>query len=342
VAELSKFSKELAKHFSTRENIVLICHINPDGDAIGAQLALYHYLMSKGKHVGMISPNNLQEFLLWMDGVDKINIFIKQREKCRRLIENAGLIVMLDFNQPDRLGEAEKLVVASKVTKIVIDHHLDPHDFADLMISDSTKCSTSELVQGLITEINGSKFINKPYAEAIYVGIITDTGNFEHGSFTGSTFRTVADLLDSGIEKDRIQNLVYKNFSANRMRLLGFAMNQRMIILPEYKSAYIYLTRKDLAEYNYVKGDSEGFVNLPLSIRDVIFTALFIEKDGFVKLSFRSKGDFPANRFASKYFSGGGHMNASGGDYFDTLDNTITYFLKVLKEFYSEHNHSSK
>jgi phosphoesterase RecJ-like protein len=340
VAELSEYTKQLTKLFSTRENILLICHINPDGDAIGSQLALYHYLKSIGRHAGMISPNNLQEFLRWMDGAEDINIFIRQREKCKSLIEEAGLIVMLDFNQADRLGEAEIPVVASRAVKVVIDHHLDPRNFADLMISDPSKCSTSELVNELITKMNGGRFINKSFAEALYVGIITDTGNFEHGSYTGSTFRMVADLLESGIEKGKIHNLVYNNFSVDRMKLQGFALNQRMVVIPEYQTAYIYLTKKDLAEYNYVKGDSEGFVNMPLSIKGILFTALFIEKDGFIKLSFRSKEDFPTNRFALKYFSGGGHLNASGGDYHDTLDNTIKYFLDVLKDFHSELNQS--
>ncbi|MCX6301604.1 MAG: bifunctional oligoribonuclease/PAP phosphatase NrnA [Bacteroidia bacterium] len=340
VAELSKYTKELTKLFSTKENILLICHINPDGDAIGSQLAIYHYLKSKGKLAGMISPNNLQEFLKWMDGVEEINIFIRHREKCKRLVEEAGLIVMLDFNQADRLGEAEIPVAASKAVKVVIDHHLDPRNFADLMISDPSKCSTSELVNELITEMNGGRFLNRSFAEALYVGIITDTGNFEHGLYTGSTFRMVADLLESGIEKEKIHNLVYNNFSIDRMRLLGFALNQRMVIIPEYQTAYIYLTKEDLAEYNYTKGDSEGFVNMPLSIKGILFTALFIEKDGFIKLSFRSKGDFPTNRFALKYFSGGGHLNASGGDYHDTLDNTIKYFLEALKEFYAGLNQS--
>jgi phosphoesterase RecJ-like protein len=338
VAELSKLSKELSKLFSTRNNILLISHINPDGDAIGAQLAIYHYLASKGKMVEMIAPNSLQEFLGWMDGSENIHIYIREREKCRKLIEAANLIVMLDFNQPDRLGEAEKAVAASDAYKVVIDHHLDPHDFAGLLISDPSKCSTSELVYELIMKMNGAPFINRSYAEALYVGIITDTGNFEHGSFSGSTFRLVADLLETGIEKEKIHDLLYNNFSADRMRLQGFALSQRMVVLSEFQTAYIYLTKKDLADFNHVKGDTEGFVNMPLSIRGVVFTALFIEKDGFIKLSFRSKGNFPSNKFASRYFSGGGHMNASGGDYFDNLENTIAYFLKSLREFYDQHN----
>jgi bifunctional oligoribonuclease and PAP phosphatase NrnA len=332
VIDLSKYTKELSKLFSSSENILLICHINPDGDSIGAQLALFHYFKSVGKNVSMLAPNNLQEFLKWMDGAEEINIFIKDRRKARKLIEGSDLIVMLDFNQPNRLGEAEESVVASRAKKVVIDHHLDPENFADLLISDPTKCATSELVYEVVCALNGSKFMNRSYAEALYVGIVTDTGNFEHGSYSSTTFRIVADLLDTGIVKADIINLIYNNFSSDRLRLQGYALNRKMVVLPEFRSAYIYLSKEDLKEYNHVKGDTEGFVNMPLSIKGINFAALFIEKDNFIKLSFRSKGKFPSNEFASLYFSGGGHLNASGGEYYDTLENTIEYFLKVLKE----------
>jgi Exopolyphosphatase-related proteins len=332
VIDLSKYTKELSKLFSSSENILIICHINPDGDSVGAQLALYHYFKANDKNVSLMAPNNIQEFLKWMDGAGQINVFIKDRKKSRTLIERADLIVMLDFNQANRLGEAEDSVIASKAKKLIIDHHLDPEDFADLIISDPSKCSTSELVHELICEINGAIFMNKPYAEALYVGIITDTGNFEHGSYSSRTFRIVAELLDSGIDKEKIINLIYNNFSSDRLRLQGFALNQRMVVITELKTAYIYLSKDDLKGYNHMKGDTEGFVNMPLSIKGINFSALFIEKDNFIKLSFRSKGQFPSNEFASIYFSGGGHLNASGGEYTDTLDNTIAYFLKVLKE----------
>ena len=295
-------------------------------------MALYHYFKVRNKNVSMMAPNNLQEFLKWMDGADQINIFIKDRKKSRMLVERADLIVMLDFNQSNRLGEAEDFVTASNAKKVVIDHHLDPENFADLIISDPAKCSTSELVHEIVCEINGAKFMNRYYAEALYVGIITDTGNFEHGSYSSKTFRIVADLLDTGIKKEKIINLIYNNFSCDRIRLQGFALNQRMVVIPEYRTAYIYLSKNDLKEYNHVKGDTEGFVNMPLSIKGINFSALFIEKDNFIKLSFRSKGNFPSHEFASLYFSGGGHLNASGGEFNDTLENTIAYFLKVLKE----------
>jgi bifunctional oligoribonuclease and PAP phosphatase NrnA len=332
VFDLAKYTKELRKLFESSHNILLISHVNPDGDAIGSQLALYHYLTYKEKNTKMISPNHLQEFSKWMDGSGEIHVFIKDRKACIKLIREADLIILIDFNQSNRLGEAEKYITESTAVKVIIDHHQDPFNIADLIISDSAKCSTAELIYELITGINREPFINKSYSEAVYVGIITDTGNFEYGTYTGNTLRIIADILDSGIQRDKILNVVYNSFSVDRMRLQGLALNKRMIVLPEYKTAYIYLTRQDLSEYNHIKGDTEGFVNLPLSIRGINFSALFIEKENFVKLSFRSKGNFPVNEFASRYFSGGGHVNASGGEFYDSLENTISYFLTVLKE----------
>jgi phosphoesterase RecJ-like protein len=332
VFDLAKYTKELSELFESSDNILLISHINPDGDAIGSQLALYQYLTYKGKKVEMMCPNNLQEFLKWMDGADKIKVFIRNRKKCIKLIEEANLIIMIDFNQPSRLGESEKYVLGSTAVKVILDHHRDPHEIANLLVSDPSRCSTAELIHEMVTIMNGMPFINKSYSEDIYVGIITDTGNFEYGSYTGRTLRITADLIESGIDKTKILNIVYNNFSSDRMRLLGLALYQRMTVLDKYKTAYIYLTKQDLTNFNHVKGDTEGFVNLPLSIKGINFSVLFIEKDNFVKLSFRSKGKFPVNEFACKYFSGGGHINASGGEYYDTLENTINYFMKVLEE----------
>lgn len=330
--DLIKYTKELSKLFESSNNILLFSHINPDGDTIGSQLALYQYLTFKGKKVAMISPNNLQEFLKWMVGTDLIRVFIRDRKECRKLISGADLIVMLDFNQSNRLGEAEKYVIASTARKIVIDHHIDPYNIANLVISDTSKCSTAEIVHELITIINGKPFLDKSYAEDIYVGIITDTGNFEHGSYSGNTFRLVADLIETGIDREKILKVIYNNFSAERMRLLGLALNQRMTVLPEFRTAYIHLSKQDLTEYNHVNGDTEGFVNMPLSIKGIVFSVLFVEKENFVKLSFRSRGNFSVNEFASRYFSGGGHVNAAGGEYHDTLENAVTYFRKVLEE----------
>jgi phosphoesterase RecJ-like protein len=329
---LSKYTKELSIQFERSDNILIVAHINPDGDAIGSQLALYHYLRSLNKTVNLLSPNNLQDFLKWMEGAENIQVFIRNRKKSIEMIRNADLIVMVDFNQMNRLGEAEEEVNKSSARKIVIDHHLDPVGNYDLIISDPARCATAELVYGLITELNGRPFGGRAFSECIYVGIVTDTGNFEHGNYTPDTFRIVATLLESGLQKEKILNLIYNNFSAARMRLLGYALNQRMVVMHEKRTAYIWLTREDLDNYDHSKGDTEGFVNMPLSISGVVFSALFIEKEGFVKISFRSKGTFPVNEFASKYFGGGGHLNASGAEKKDSLENTINYFLEALAE----------
>jgi bifunctional oligoribonuclease and PAP phosphatase NrnA len=332
VVNIGKYTKQLSEQFSSAKNILLVCHINPDGDAIGSMLALYDYISSTGKNVRMLSPNSLQEFLCWMQGREKINIFIKDRKKGKLLINESDLIIMLDFNHPDRLGEAEKYLTDSKAKKVLIDHHLNSHSFADLIISEPSYSSTAELVFELVKGLNGNKYLNVPFAEAIYVGIITDTGNFDYGTYTGNTLRIVADLLDFGLDKDRIINLVYNTFSAERLRLQGFTLDQRMVILPEFNTAYIYLLKDDLDKYKYLKGDTDGFVNMPLAINGINFSALFLEKDGFVKLSFRSKGSFDVNDFAGKYFKGGGHKNAAGGEYIDSLKNTIKLFIELLKE----------
>lgn len=329
---ISKYTKLLTNFISPAENILLICHINPDGDAIGSMLAFYDYLLSTGKKARMISPNNLQEFLCWMKGTEQISIFTKNRNKSKKIIEESDLIIMFDFNHTNRLGEAEKYVLNSPSKKVIIDHHLNGEDFADLAISESSYCSTAELVYQLVRNLNGGVYLNEMFAEAIYVGIITDTGNFAYGTYTGNTLRIIADLLDFGLDKARIINLVYNTFSADRLRLQGFTLDQRMVILPEYNTAYIYLSKEDLDKYKYLKGDTDGFVNIPLAINGINFATLMMEKDGFIKLSFRSKGQFDVNKFAEKYFSGGGHKNASGGEYKDNLQNTIKHFVEFVKD----------
>ena len=330
--DISSHIKNFSGLIGRSHKIVLICHINPDGDAIGSMLALYRYLVRKGKKVEMISPNYLQDFLLWMEGAGQIEIFIKRRRRCVQLINESDLIIMLDFNQSDRLGEAEKHVVNSKATKVVIDHHLDPSSFSDYLISDASRCATAELVYDLVSGMEGKPFTDILFCEAIYVGIITDTGSFGFGSYNGHTLRIVAQLLDNGVDKEKVRVMVFNNFSADRMRLMGFALDQRMVILEEFDTAYIYLSKEDLLKYNHVKGDTEGFVNLPLEINNISFSVLFMEKSDLIKLSFRSKGDFPVNEFASKYYGGGGHKNAAGGEVKGDMTEAITGFLSFVEE----------
>lgn len=328
-----KYIKELIHLLGQSHNILLICHVNPDGDAVGSMIALGDFLQNRGKQVKMISPNNLQEFIKWMDGVDEILIYTRKRKNCDEIIKNSDLIIMLDFNQSNRLGEAEESVMKTNVPKIVIDHHLDSGSFQNLLISDPEKCSTSEIVYEIVSLINGGTYHTERFSEAIYVGIITDTGNFEHGNFTGNTFRIMAELLDRGIDRDKIFNKVFNNFEESRLRLMGYALYHKMVILADCRAAYIVLTREELDRYGYNKGDTEGFVNMPLSLREIDFSTLIMEKENYVKFSFRSKGEFPVNSFAQKFFGGGGHYNAAGGDYYDSLENAVDFFIKSIKKF---------
>ena len=339
--DLGKYIKKLEESIASSDNILLVCHVNPDGDAIGSMLALYQFLSSRGKSVEMLSPNYLQDFLLWMQDADRINVFLRNRKKARRIIEAANLIIFLDFNQKSRMGEAERFLMMSGAFKILIDHHVDPQDFADMVISEPALCSTAELIHRLVISMNGASFSSPAYDEAVYVGIITDTGNFEHGTYTGDTMRIIAGLIDAGVDKGKVFDNVYNNFTVNRMRLQGLALHSRLTVIEGYPVAYIWLTKKDLELFGYSKGDTEGFVNMPLSVRGISVSALFVEKDGFIKVSLRSKGSFSVNDFAVKYFNGGGHVNAAGGEFYEPLDKTCIYFEKSIREVIPSNDESN-
>ena len=331
-----KYNKEIKRLINSSGHILLICHINPDGDAVGAMLAMRRWILSMGKEADMISPNALEKFLMWMTDADKIVDFHHNPEKGTEIINRADLIIMVDFNSPSRMGKAEALVMASGAKRIVIDHHPEPDNFADVILSDTGRSSTSEIVYFLVTGLEGGDFNDHAFIEAVYVGIITDTGNFEHGLYNGDTMRTVGHLLDQGVDKEKIVNRIFSNFSADRMQLKGYALNKRMVVMPEYHTAYIWLTREDLEKYNHQKGDTEGFANMLLTIRGIVLSVLFIERSGFVKMSLRSKGNFNANILSRKCFNGGGHRNAAGGEMAGKIENAVTHFKNILPQFREE------
>ena len=336
MTDIGKYTKELKRLIEGANHILLICHINPDGDAAGAMLALRRWIISTGKEAEMISPNSLQKFLMWMRDADKIVDFHHNIEKGTELIRAADLIIMVDFNSPSRLGKAEELVLSSKAVKIMIDHHPDPGKIADLVISDTGRSSTSELIYSLVNEMGEGEFSDPDFIEAVYVGIITDTGNFEHGLYSGDTMRTVGHLLDKGVDKEKILNHIFSNFSADRMRLKGFALHSRTVVHPELHTAYIWLTKEDLETFRHVKGDTEGFANLLLAINGIVLSVLFVERSGFVKMSLRSKGSFNANTLSRKCFNGGGHRNAAGGEMKGTIHDVLNHFESVLPTFKAE------
>lgn len=315
-------------------NIVIIPHVNPDGDAVGSSLGLWRVLKKAGYAPTVISPTDYPAFLKWVSGTEEVKVYEHEPAVCKQILDRADLVFLLDFNAPDRAGRKLGPLI-EKVTKpiILIDHHPDPADVTELMFSHTEASSTAELVYRFLESLDLDKYLDKDAAEALFTGLTTDTGSFSYNASSPDMYEVVSRLLEKGVDKDRVHDLIYNNFSTDRMRLLGYSLDQKMKVFPEYHAAYISLSREELERYHFEPGDTEGFVNYPLSISDVIFTALFIENEDLVKISFRSKGGFPTNEFSSMHFNGGGHMNASGGESRLSFTETIKKFEELLPEF---------
>ena len=328
----TKLKKVLGPPF----NVVLLTHINPDGDAIGSVLGLYWFLVKKGCSVSMATPNYFPHFLRWMEGAGRIMDFKKDPGNVNVALKKADLVFFLDFNETDRLGGIRDSLDDIKALTIMIDHHPDPAGFADHIISDTDASSTAELVYRMICDLDGKELVDRPIAECLFTGIMTDTGCFSFNSSNPETFGMVAELLQNGIDKDRIYSQVYDNYSIERMKLLGYSLKDKMVVLPDLRTAYISLTAEELGQYSHRTGDTEGFVNYPFTIKGIRITALFLEREDHIKISFRSKGDFRINRITQEHFNGGGHMNAAGGESFESLEQTIARFEELIAKHADE------
>ena len=324
---------KLKEAIHNASSILITIHVNADGDAIGSALALDLILKKAGKEVMIMTPNDFPGFLHWMPGQDLITVDMKNPGKTKLWAGKADIIFSVDYNEPKRLKQAEKVILKSKAFKVMIDHHPDPADFADLCFSVTKLGSTAELIYYLIHAIGLQQHIDKDIASCLYAGIMTDTGCFSYNCSYPEVFNVTAELLNYGIDKDLIYSRIYDNFSEHRMRLMGYCLNKKMIVLSDFNTAYISITEKELKEFNHSPGDTEGFVNLPFSISGIRFTAFFIEKKEHIKISFRSRGNFPVNEFSAKYFNGGGHLNAAGGEWKQSLQNTVNRFSSLLPEF---------
>ncbi|GAB6012309.1 DHH family phosphoesterase [Viscerimonas tarda] len=318
------------------DKIVIVTHVSPDGDAIGSSLGLFHYLNDLGSEVTIITPNSFPDFLKWMKDAKDILNFEKYPDYAKKLIEDAELIFCLDFNVLKRISGLGNLVENAKAKKVLIDHHPDPADFCDVTISYPQISSTSELIFRLICRMGDFDAISREGAEAIYAGMMTDTGGFTYNSNNEEIYYIIGQLLRKGIDKDQIYARVYHNYSADRFRMLGFILSERMKVYPGFNTAFMWLRKEEQSSYNAKKGDTEGFVNIPLSIQHIVFSVFMREDDGLIKISFRSSGSFPCNAFASQYFNGGGHLNASGGEYYGSLDDAISIFEKALPEYINQ------
>ena len=318
---------------ATPRKIAIIPHRGPDGDAMGSTLGLYHFLIKNNHQARVIAPNDFPDFLAWLPGSETVKIFEKDTENCTQILEEAEIIFTLDFNAFHRTGEMEHTLAKLKATFIMIDHHQKPDDYAAYTYSDTSFGSTCEMVYNFILLLDKKSDLDKTIATCLYTGILTDSGSFRFPKTTGNTHRIVAELIDLGAENTEIPVLLFDNSSYSRLQLLGCAL-KNMKILEEYKTSYTSLTQEELDSFNYVKGDTEGIVNYGLSIKDIVFTAIFIEnkEENIIKISFRSQGGFDVNQFARDNFNGGGHINAAGGRSELSMEETLNKFEALVKK----------
>jgi len=329
--------EELKTFLEKPRSIVIVGHRNPDGDAMGSTLALKHYLTKKGHNATVVVPNEYPEFLHWLPGSEGTYRFDWQNSQSQKAINNSDIIFLLDFNALHRVGSDMQHTLEKYPNDFaMIDHHQQPDD-VKYMFSDVEICSTSQMVYQFIEMNTDLDLIDADIATCIYTGIMTDTGSFRYRSTTSTTHRIIADLIDKGAQNDRIHNNVYDANSYNRLLLLGQALSN-LQILPSYKTAYITLTDEEKKRFDFQKGDTEGIVNYALSLKGIIFAAIFIEdvEQGIIKISFRSKGNFSVNQFSRNHFEGGGHDNAAGGKSNISLAETVTKFTALVETYKSE------
>ena len=323
------------KWFERADKIVIVSHVSPDGDAIGSSLGLWHFLNSQDKNVHVIVPNAFPDFLKWMPGAKEVIQYNRYKEFADKLIMEADVICCLDFNVLSRIDEMEEIVRVSPGRKMIVDHHLYPGDFARIVISHPQISSTSELVFRLICQLGNFSDITKEAAECIYTGMMTDTGGFTYNSNDREIYLIIGELLSKGIDKDEIYRNVFNTHSEGRLRLMGYVLYEKMQVFPQFNAALITLTREEQKKFEYKKGDTEGFVNMPLSMKGICFSVFLredTEKD-MIKVSLRSVGTFPCNEVATEFFNGGGHLNASGGEFYGPMEEAVALFKQALVKY---------
>lgn len=319
------------------KNAVIVTHFKPDADALGSSLGLSGYLKKKGHRVTVITPSDYPDFLAWMPGNEEVIALSKDsKEPAQKVadhIDKADLIFCLDFSSLSRINDLADLVKNSTAPKVMIDHHLEPEDFAQFQHWNPHAASTAGLVFELIVELGDKDLIDTNIANCLYAGLMTDTGGFRHNNTTQKEFLIASELVGQGANPSMVSKFVYDTNTLERLRLLGYVLSQKLKVLPEYRTAYMTLTSDELKQFGSVTGDTEGLVNYGLSIKGIKLSVLMYDRKDEIKLSFRSLADFSANEVARKYFDGGGHKNASGGQSKLSLEATLQKFLDILPEF---------
>ena len=328
---------KLREMLQDASRVVVLSHKNPDGDALGSSLALFHYLRSLGQEVKVIYPNAFPEFFNWMPGASETLLFENDAELATEAVANASLVFCLDFNTLSRIGDLGCCVSSSTARKVLVDHHPDPSPDFSIAISHTAACSTSELVYEIIVGLSGLDGLSLEMAQCIYTGMMTDTGAFAYASTRKDIYLIIAELLGKGVDKDWIYRKVFYNYTLSRMRLSGYVLYDKLKLYNKYNAALITLTHSELMRFYAAKGDTEGLVNQPLQIKGVRFSCFLREEvPGKINVSLRSVDDFPCNEVAMRFFNGGGHKNASGGELHCTMGAAVEQFKKALQCFKQE------
>ena len=316
---------------------VMLAHKNPDGDAVGSTLAMFHFLRSLGKEAVVVLPNTFPAFLAWVPGADNVMFYDVDKERCDNAIAAADALFCLDFNIFSRTADIAPAAVASTATKVLIDHHLQPSEEFDVIVSHPEACSTCELVFRVIVALGGTDALSLEMSQCIYTGMMTDTGAFAYASTRKDVYLIIAELLDKGIDKDWIYRKVFYTSSVTRMRLWGYAMYDKLKVYNKYNAALITLSHSELMRFYASKGDTEGLVNQPLQVKGVRFSCFLREESpGKINVSLRSVDDFPCNSVAADFFNGGGHKNASGGEVYGTMEMAVERFRQALQKYKKE------
>jgi phosphoesterase RecJ-like protein len=332
-----ELAQDLAEALRKSEKVVLTCHTNADGDALGSTLGLRKVLMNMGKKATVVTPDLAPTIYSWMPGFKTLMTYERQTEDCDKIIDEADLIIMMDFNCLKRIKSlGDKLESVEGKGRILIDHHTDPEVEADVFISYPAAAATCEITYRMLMLGGLDEYIDIEAASNFYSGVVTDTGGLSYNSSSPELYILVAKMLSKGIDKVYIHDKIFNNKSIRRLKLNGYAIEKKLHRVDKLPIAFMSLSREELESYNYQTGDTEGLVNIPLQAKDLIMSCLILERNDMNKMSFRSKGDFPVNEFSAKYFGGGGHHNAAGGTYIGTISQAVKEFKKDIIEFYEE------
>ena len=334
VSFVDEMADDFAAIVNKSQRIVLTCHTNADGDALGSTLGFRQVLINMGKEATVITPDLAPSTYSWIKGFKTLRCYDRQAEDCDPILDAADLIVMMDFNDLSRVKSLGEKIGSLSVPRMLIDHHLDPNVSADVMVSRPTASATCQVVFKLILASGLGGFLDLDAVTNFYSGIVTDTGGLSYNSSDPEIYYLVAEMMSRGVDKTYVHDKIFNNKTVKILKLQGYALGRKFRRIDRSPLSYMALSQSELEHYNYNTGDTEGLVNIPLQVRDIICSCLILERPDCVKMSFRSKGDFPVNEYAAKYFGGGGHLNAAGGTFHGPVDDAVSLYCETMPDFY--------